>query len=72
MYPRRGPAVDNRQVDVVAGAEVVEEPDADDPDADEPDDEEDDEDEDESEVPDEPAPESLDEDFLPDSRLSVR
>lgn len=64
MYPRRGPAVDNRQVDVVAGAEVVDEPDDE-----EPDDEEDD---DESEELDELDTESLDDDFLPDSRLSVR
>lgn len=54
--------MDNRHFDVVAGAEVLEEPD----------DEDDDEDEEESEVPDELAPVSLDEDFLPDSRLSVR
>ena len=67
MYPRRCPAVDNRQVDVVAGAEVVEEPD--DADDEEPDDEEDD---DESEELDELDTESLDDDFLPDSRLSVR
>lgn len=66
--------MDKPQLDVVAGAELLDEPDDDDPDDD---DEEDDGDEevDEDESPedelDELTEESL-EDFLPVSRLSVR
>ena len=67
--------MDKPQLDVVAGAELLDEPDEEDPEEEDPAEDEPDEEVDEDESPedelDELTAESLD-DFLPVSRLSVR
>ncbi|GEM_PF-2490350 len=72
--------MDKPQLDVVAGAELLDEPDDDEPDDDEPEDDDPEEDDGDEEVDEDESPEDeLDElteesleDFLPVSRLSVR